>query len=737
MHLHHVDGDAAGHRGARAARALLLRAGAGDAPGDDVVRLAGRRHCLDGDTGAAHIGRAADARGVVNDADVDGNARGDAGAVAAAAAATATPTSTSAISATAAAVVASRLRHREADRLGEGVGLGGRAHLHRAARLDDRAVLDLRARIAREHGDADRGGHLDRGRFAALRAALRVLALAALGLVVALADLAIRGGRVDAPAGLAVGEVDVLLRLVVRGAVGLLGEAVARAAGRGRAQQAVRRDDGGLAAGVDLAADRGVRVVEAERDRHRDADAGVLAGGVAVDRAGHLRRMARRDVEVAGEADVDAVAQTCRAVVLAVDQRDGAADRGVAGRLRAGARLALQVVRRVDLHRGMAELGARREGDAVFHFGARLLDVDVDRERGADAEALAFAARGARHRRRHAVGDVRRLEVDVAAAERHRRGAALHHRLVRKDADADRDRAGDAGVAAARAGARLGPEHARRLGQLVRAARAAGAERDRLAGKRVLARRGELAGVVAVADDVVLGAVREAADVVRRAGRALIGDGVARVQDAALAEIHQAVTAARVENDWIGGEEAGAEDPRLLELVAAAGAGGVEIDGGAGVRVRLARRELDLAVAGVDDPVVGVVGEAADRQAARIVALLVLDLVAGMQAGARADEDRVDLGIDDVDVRAADADVALGHTRHERQPVGDDRRALADRRRVVRLGIVDRDADADARAARGGGRGAVAARRAVGVVVRLHRHRLARFDLQAVGDGRL
>src|SRR6267142_1338441 len=201
MHLHHVDGDAAGHRGARAARALLLRAGAGDAPGDDVVRLAGRRHCLDGDTGAAHIGRAADARGVVNDADVDGNARGDAGAVAAAAAATATSTS-----ATAAAVVASRLRHREADRLGDGVGLGGRAHLHRAARLDDRAVLDLRARIAREHGDADRGGHLDRGRFAALRAALRVLALAALGLVVALADLAIRGGRVDAPAGLAVGE---------------------------------------------------------------------------------------------------------------------------------------------------------------------------------------------------------------------------------------------------------------------------------------------------------------------------------------------------------------------------------------------------------------------------------------------------------------------------------------------------------------------------------------------------
>src|SRR5207253_6944069 len=87
-----VDRDAARDRGAGAARAFLLRAGAGDAPGDNVVRLARWRHRLDRDAVAGDHRRVADARGVVDQANVDRDAGGDAGAVAAAAAA-ATPTS--------------------------------------------------------------------------------------------------------------------------------------------------------------------------------------------------------------------------------------------------------------------------------------------------------------------------------------------------------------------------------------------------------------------------------------------------------------------------------------------------------------------------------------------------------------------------------------------------------------------------------------------------------------------
>ena len=108
-----------------------------------------------------------------------------------------------------------------------------------------------------------------------------------------------------------------------------------------------------------------------------------------------------------------------------------------------------------------------------------------------------------------------------------------------------------------------------------------------------------------------------------------------------------------------------------------------------------------------------------------------------MQAGARADEDGVRLGIDDVDVGGVDAHRAVGHACFHRKTVGDDRRAFADRRRVIGFRVVDRDAYADAGAAGLRRRRAVAARRGVGVVVRLERERAAGFDLEAVADRRL
>src|SRR5881628_2250594 len=75
-------------------------------------------------------------------------------------------------------------------------------------------------------------------------------------------------------------------------------------------------------------------------------------------------------------------------------------------------------MRRIDLDVRVAKLRAAREGDAVFHFGARMLDVDIDCERRADAEALALAAARSRHRDGDAVGRIGCFQVDVAAAER-------------------------------------------------------------------------------------------------------------------------------------------------------------------------------------------------------------------------------------------------------------------------------------------------------------------------------
>src|SRR2546430_2725826 len=170
------------------------------------------------------------------------------------------------------------------------------------------------------------------------------------------------------------------------------------------------------------------------------------------------------------------------------------ADGGVARRFRAGAGFALQDMRRIDLDVRVAKLRAAREGDAIFHFGARMLDVDIDCERRADAEALAFAAARSRHRDGDAVGRVGCFQVDVAAAERDRRAAAAHDRLVLDLRDADRDRAGDAGVAAARARSCFSPEHAGRFDERVRLPGPAGSETDGMTGKRVRARGGELGG---------------------------------------------------------------------------------------------------------------------------------------------------------------------------------------------------------------------------------------------------
>src|SRR5439155_941412 len=150
----------------------------------------------------------------------------------------------------------------------------------------------------------------------------------------------------------------------------------------------------------------------------------------------------------------------------------------------------------------------------------------------------------------------------------------------------------------------------------MRLAGAARAERDRLAGKRMLPRVGELGGVVAVADDVVGGAVRQAADVVRGARGALVLNGIAGVQHTALAEIDQAVAADCVEDDGRWGEEAGAEQPRAFQLVAGAAASRGKVDRNAGDRIGFAPGELDLAVAGVDDVIIGVVEKAADGVAA-------------------------------------------------------------------------------------------------------------------------
>ena len=186
VHGHDVDADAACDRGAGSAAAFLLRARAGDAPDDEVVRFAGWCDRFDGDAVTLYDSRIADARGVVNDAYVDADAGRHSGGVAATSAA---PTA----AATAAATVTAALRQGEADRLGRGVGFSRRTDLDRATGLDAGAILDFGAGAARQNGYADRCRDLDLRALTALASACIVLARPVGGLVVALADLVVCG----------------------------------------------------------------------------------------------------------------------------------------------------------------------------------------------------------------------------------------------------------------------------------------------------------------------------------------------------------------------------------------------------------------------------------------------------------------------------------------------------------------------------------------------------------------
>src|SRR6185503_13459776 len=159
------------------------------------------------------------------------------------------------------------------------------------------------------------------------------------------------------------------------------------------------------------------------------------------------------------------------------------------------------------------------------------------------------------------------------------------------------------------------------------------------------------------------------------------------------------------------------------------------IDRLAAARVRFFGGELDPSVAGVDDVVLLARLELADRDVAG--ALRVFDLVAGLQAMVHAHEDGVGLVVDDVDLRRADADRAVGHAGPYRQAVGDDRRAVVDGRGVGDLREDHRHADADAGAVLARRGGAISGRHRVGVVVRLHGDALRRRNRHARRNQRL
>ena len=250
------------------------------------------------------------------------------------------------------------------------------------------------------------------------------------------------------------------------------------------------------------------------------------------------------------------------------------------------------------------------------------------------------------------------------------------------------------------------------------------------------ARRGELELAAGQFDDVVGGAVGQAAD--RTAAFRVVLHRVADTQPGVGAQVQLYHVAGRVERD--GAQRIGDVDAldrnRLVELVLGPGRPGGQVHqaGAAASRgVRLGVVELDRSVAvGVDVIAVGAeAGQAADRG---VRARIVIDMVAGLQARIEADEDGVLGRVDHGNRGRVRLDLAVRHRRLHRQAAGADHRRIADIGLVGDVGHVHRHRDAHAGAAAGSRSRAVGDRMAVDVGGRRHAQHAAGGDVQSVGD---
>ncbi len=278
------------------------------------------------------------------------------------------------------------------------------------------------------------------------------------------------------------------------------------------------------------------------------------------------------------------------------------------------------------------------------------------------------------------------------------------------DAYIDSQRARHASVAAARAGMRRSRHGVRAVeDQAVPAPRSRRREVDRLA---VVARKLNLA--VVERDDRIRLAVVQPSNVGIGTVAVAIDDRVSRAQALRVVTqvdgIPESIDSTRIE---AGYGLARRVDPVELEFVPGAGARRGQVERGAAQRMLLRVGKLDRAVVLEDGVIGGVVGEAADRSAA---ALVIEHRVAGFEPFCAGNRDAVLVGlvvaarIDRTGIEGQDRGAARHTVAHHRR---DQRlcsqaicrhRGIADVRRVVDVGHVDRYADTDARtAARAGG----------------------------------
>ena len=484
-----------------------------------------------------------------------------------------------------------------------GVGLGvGRSREALRRRVGVAVGGDLRVIGARDGhtGAGDPGGvvhvhvvHRHRGGDAG--AALRRIARLAARVAVALADavglraargLAARAGLLRREVRLVIGFLLRVARLVgvarvvravlgggrARGAAARLGPGIHARGGRDRHQRAAGK----------AARHGGDRVVGDDVERYgranRRAVACRLALGGCVDRVG----VNRLDLERAAQGERRDAATLIRPGLCRggdIDHRNGhrRAD------LRAAARSA--VFR--DSHCGVLVVGldgelAGRTGDrlTVRDAGGGVFEHDVEAERRAHADAA--AARAVRRRSRRGVDEVvgaaLRLEVDVAADERDARGArapVADHAARVHLCDVDRHRAGDADLAAARAGARLRAEGVGAVDEFLVGV-AVVVQLHCRAVERVLAGTGELRMLVIQLDDVERVSRIEAAH--RRAAAVVVVHCIASIELAAFGEVDHPQLGGGIER-YVRARErqriAGVEGP--LQLVSGARAGAREV----------------------------------------------------------------------------------------------------------------------------------------------------------------
>ena len=595
-------GDAGGALAARRRRA----------PGDEIVGLAGGGDRLDRDAVTTDHGPAVDERLVSGVDHVHRNARANIGAVI----------------------------HRQgrADALRAGVVLGLRRDQHRVVRSDVRPMSDLGGVVRRQHVDRHCSGHAH----AALVATAfgRARAVAAVGLVLrrrqrCLASLAGVAVVVDLMVGLAVGAALAAAAILFRVVLVLAFHrrdrfGVARHRGRRRHRHASegRRD---------VARQLGADALDHDRDGNGRADADAAAGGFGAGRGFELALVRGGDRHVAARRKRAAGSRVGAHRVLRDQDRHTDADR-------VAARGAILAVRQGEIagvrgHRERACRAAPRR--AVGDLGVDGIDRNVDRDRGANADVRPLAAAVGGQRARlvrfiacrgdghvAAAGDGYGSRAQPCDARR-----APDHRFRIVDHHVDRDRAGDAGLAAAAARGRLGDERIGLVDELLVVVTGA-RQQDRLAGVRVLDRGRELELPVAQLDKVIAVAASQAADLA--AAVRVVLHHVAGPQPRVAPEVQQPHRTGRVELDFVErvGNFAAGDCDVLIEIVLGSGCPGRQIHqpGAAAVlRMVLGVVELDRAVL-LHVDVIAVGAEAGQPAYRGIQVIEILDVVARFQA---------------------------------------------------------------------------------------------------------